>query len=148
MYQSLKLSDRAGILATLDPASVAASTVLTAWVPVAKWHAISAFLQTGVLGAAATVDAKLRQATDASGTGAKDITGKSITQLVKASHDNKQVIIECKADDLDTANGFTHVALSVTVGAAASLLAAILLGHNARYMPGSDFDSANVVQIV
>jgi hypothetical protein len=148
MYQSLKFSDRAGILATLDPASVAASTVLTSWVPVAKWHSVAAILQTGVLGASATVDAKLRQAQDSSGTGAKDITGKAITQLVKASHDNKQAIIEAKADDLDQAGGFTHVALSVTVGTAASILGAVLFGHNARYLPGSDFDSANVVQIV
>jgi hypothetical protein len=148
MYQSLKFSDRAAILGTLDPASVAASTVLTAYVPVAKFHTIVAILQTGVLGAAATVDAKLRQAQDAAGTGVKDITGKSITQLVKASHDNKQVVIECKADDLDTANAFTHVALSVTVGTAASLLSAVLMGANARYLPASDFDDADVTQIV
>lgn len=148
MYQSIKFSDRSGILSTIDPASVAASTVLSGWVSVAKWHNIVALLATGVLGASATVDAKLRQAQDSSGTGAKDITGKSITQLVKASHDNKQVVIECKADDLDTANNFTHVALSVTVGTAASLLAAILLGTSARYLPGSDFDDADVVQIV
>jgi hypothetical protein len=148
MYQSLKFSDRTGILSTIDPASTAASTVLTAWVPVAKWHTIAAILQTGALGASATVDAKLRQASDASGTGAKDITGKSITQLVKASHDNKQVVIECKADDLDTANSFTHVALSVTVGTAASLISAVLLGTNPRFSPAADFDDGDVVQIV
>lgn len=148
MHQSNRFSDRNAVLGTIDPASTAAGTVLTAWVPVAKWHRIAAILLTGALGASATVDAKLRQATDSSGTGAKDITGKSITQLVKASHDNKQAIIECQADDLDTANGFTHVALSVTVGTAASLLAAVLLGVNARYMPASDSDDADVTQIV
>lgn len=148
MYQSIKFSDRNGILSTIDPASIAASTVLSAWVPVAKWHTIAALIATGVLGASATVDAKLRQATDSSGTSAKDITGKSITQLVKASHDNKQVVIECKADDLDTTNGFTHVALSVTVGTAASILGAILLGANARYLPATDFDDTDVVQVV
>lgn len=148
MYQSIKFSDRSGILSTIDPASVGASTVLTAWVPVAKWHTIVAILSTGVLGTAATVDAKLRQASDSSGTGAKDITGKAITQLVKASHDNKQVVIECKADDLDTTNSFTHVALSVTVGAAASLLSAVLLGASARYLPATDFDDTDVVQVV
>lgn len=148
MYQSVKFADRNTVLGTIDPASVAASTVLTAWVPVAKWHAIAAIISTGVLGASATVDAKLRQATDAAGTGAKDITGKSITQLVKASHDNKQVILECKPEDMDTNGGFTHVALSVTVGTAASLLSAVLLGVNARYAPASDFKDADVVQVV
>ena len=148
MQPHLKFADRSAILATIDPASTAASTVLTAWVSLAKFHSIAAILQTGALGASATVDAKLRQATDSSGTSAKDITGKSITQLVKASHDNKQVIIEAKGEELDVANGFTHVALSVTVGTAASLIAAVLLGCNGRYGPASDFDDADVVQIV
>jgi hypothetical protein len=148
MYQSLRFSDRNAILGSIDPVSQGAGTVLTAWVPVAKWNRIAAILQTGVLGAAATVDAKLRQSTDAAGTGAKDITGKAITQLVKATDDNKMAIIECTPEDLDTNNSFTHVALSVTVGAAASLISAVLLGVNARYQPASDNDDADVKQIV
>lgn len=148
MQPSLKFSDRNAILATIDPASTAASTVLTAWVSLAEWHSIAAILQTGALGASATVDAKLRQATDASGTSAKDITGKAITQLVKASNDNDQVIIQCTGEDLDVNNGFTHVALSVTVGTAASLIAAVVLGCNPRYAPASDYDDSDVVEIV
>jgi hypothetical protein len=148
MQPHLKFSDQNAILATIDPASTAASTVLTGWVSMAKWHSIAAILMTGALGASATVDAKLRQATDSSGTGAKDITGKSITQLVKASNDNDQVILQCTGEDLDVAGGFTHVALSVTVGTAASLIAAVVLGLNGRYGPASDFDDADVVQIV
>jgi hypothetical protein len=85
--------------------------------------------------------------TDSAGTGAKDITGKSITQIVKATGDNKQVIAsKCRSDDLDQTNGFTHVALSVTVGTAASLLTPQLLGSNPRYMPASAFNQAGVVQ--
>jgi hypothetical protein len=148
MQPSLKFSDQVAVLSTIDPASTAAGTVLTAWVPMAKWHSLAAILQTGALGASATVDAKLRQATDASGTSAKDITGKAITQLVKASNDNDQVILQCTGEDLDVANSFTHVALSVTVGTAASLISAVVLGLNGRYGPASDFDDADVVEIV
>lgn len=148
MQPHLKFSDRVAILGGIDPASTAASTVLTAWVSLDKWHSIAAILQTGALGASATVDAKLRQATDASGTSAKDITGKAITQLVKASHDNKQVVLEVKGEELDVNGGFTHVALSVTVGTAASLVSALVLGNNGRYEAASDFDDADVVQIV
>lgn len=148
MQPSLKFSERNAIMATIDPASTAASTVVTGWVSMAEFHSIAAILQTGALGAAATVDAKLRQATDSSGTGAKDITGKSITQLVKASHDNKQVILQCTGEDLDVTNSFTHVALSVTVGTAASLISAVVLGLSPRYAPASDQDDADVVQIV
>jgi hypothetical protein len=66
-------------------------TVTTGWVDDGQVQRSGADLQTGVLGAAATVDAKLQQATSAAGAGAKDIAGKAITQIVKATGDNKQV---------------------------------------------------------
>lgn len=129
-------SDLATVLTRLVPVSQGAATVVTGWVSMADLQSVLAVLQVGVLGASATVDAKLRQATDSSGTSAKDITGKAITQLTKAgTDDSKEVLINCRADELDTANGFTHVALSVTVGTAASLISAILIGFNARFQP-------------
>lgn len=148
MHQSIRFSDRNAILSTIDPASISAGTVLSGWVPVARFHRIAALIATGVLGASATFDAKFRQATDGSGTGAKDVPAKAITQLVKASHDNKQAIIEMQSDDIDTNGGYTHVALSVTVATASSLACAFVLGVNARFLPASDFDDADVVQIV
>lgn len=148
MNPNIKLSERIAVLATLDPASVAASTVVTTWVPVANFHSISALIQTGVLGAAATLDAKLRQATDAAGTGAKDVTGKAITQIVKATGDNKQAQIDMRVEDLDTTNGFAYVALSATVGVAASIFGAQLVGSNPRFAPASAFNQAAVLQVV
>ena len=71
--------------ALLDPSSQAAGTVTTGWISVANHHGLLAIVQTGVLGTGATVDAKLQQAQDASGTGAKDLTGKAITQLTQAA---------------------------------------------------------------
>lgn len=148
MNPNIKLSELVAVMATLDPASVAAGTVVTAWVPVANVAKLTALIQTGVLGASATVDAKLRQATDTAGTGAKDVTGKAITQIVKATGDNKQAMVELRAEDLDVNNGFAFAALSVTVGTAASQLSAALIGSGARYQPASAFNQAGVVQIV
>jgi hypothetical protein len=148
MNPNVKLSEKVAILATLDPASVAAGTVLTAWVPLANVGQLTALIQTGVLGASATVDAKLRQATDASGANAKDIAGKAITQIVKATGDNVQALVEMRAEDLDVNNGFGFVALSVTVGAAASQLSAALIGSASRYLPASTLNQAAVKQIV
>jgi hypothetical protein len=148
MNPNVKLSEKVAILATIDPASVAAGTVLTAWVPLANMGQVSALIQTGALGASATVDAKFRQATDAAGTGAKDVTGKAITQIVAASGNNKQVIVEMRAEDLDVNGGFGFVALSITVGTAASQLSASLIGSVARFMPASTFNQAAVAQIV
>lgn len=145
---NVKISEQLAILATLDPASVAASTVVSAWVPMTNVMSVMALIQTGVMGASATIDAKLRQATDASGTNAKDITGKSITQIVKATGDNVQALLECRSDDLDANNNFNYVALSLTVGTAASIVGAALIGGNARFEPASAFNQAAVKQVV
>lgn len=148
MNPNVKFSERTAILATLDSASVAASTVLTSWVSISNYHSICALIDVGAFGASATVDAKLRQAQDSSGTGAKDITGKAITQLLAGGGNNRQVSIEARSDDLDQTNGFSYVALSVTVGTAATQLAAFLLGVNPRYMPASAQNQAGVAQQV
>jgi len=146
MTPNQKPSEAVSVLATLDPASVAASTVTTGWVDAKNFFALMALIQTGVLGASATVDAKLQQAKDNSGTGVKDITGKAITQIVKATGDNKQAEISMKVADLDTEGGFEFVRLSVTVGVAASQLSAALLGFFPRFADAAAFNQAAVVQ--
>ena len=148
MTPNAKPSEHLSVLATIDPASVAIGTVLTAFVPVKQHFALLALINVGAFGAAATVDAKLRQALDAAGTGAKDITGKAIVQMLAAGGNNKQVMINAKVADLDTENNFAFVALSVTVGAAATLLGAILIGAYPRYEDGALFNQAGVTQVI
>jgi len=148
MFPNTKPSELVSVLATYNPVSLGASTVTTGWINAANHHHFLALLQTGVLGASATLDAKIRQATDSSGTGAKDVTGKAITQIVKASGDNKQAEINLRATDLDVNGGFSYITLSITVGTAASLVSAALLGFSDRYLPGSDHNQASVVEIV
>lgn len=147
MNANLKFVELYATLAVLSPASQAPGTVTTTWVSAANLHRVIAEIQTGVLGAGATIDAKLRQATDSSGTGAKDVTGKAITQIVKASGDNVQAFIEARGGELDSANGFCYVQLSLTVGVAASLVSASLKGRT-RYNPASAYNQAGVVQMV
>jgi len=149
MFPNAKGSEELSILATLDPASQAAGTVTTGWVPVANFHALLGVVETGVLGASATVDAKLQQAQDNIGTGAKDVTGKAITQLTQAGGaNNKQALINLKPEDIDNANGFGYVRLSLTVGVAASIVAGKVVGMNPRYATADAFNQAAVVQII
>ena len=148
MFPNAKASELLAVLATIDPVSQAAGTVTTGWITVANHHALLAVIQTGVLGASATLDAKLQQATDSSGTGVKDITGKALTQIVKATGDNKQALINVKPEELDTVNGFGFVRLSITVGVAASLTSAQVLGINPRFAPADAGNQAGVAQIV
>ena len=124
-----QLSNQQQLVAVVNPVSQAAGNADTSWIDMASWERLQAILLTGVLGASATVDFSVRQATDNAGAGAKALSpAKSITQMVKASDDNKQAIIEVKASDLDLANSFRYVSFRTTVGTAASLIAVAVLG--------------------
>ena len=148
MFANSKGSEQLAILATLDPISASAGSATSSWVPVQNFHSILAIINTGVLGTSATIDARLQQATDSSGTGSKDVTSRAITQIVKASGDNKQALINMRSDEIDTTNAYTHVRLVVTVGTAASVYGAQVLGMSPRFAPASDSNQAAVVQIV
>ncbi len=144
-----KPSEKAAIVATIDPASLTANTYVSDYVDMADFEQVMAILLLGAITTNGTVDAKLVQATDSSGTGVKDISGAAVTQLTKAgSDDNKQVILQTRGDLLDVEGGFRYVALSVTTATAASLGAAVVLGFNPTYGPASDYDLASVDEIV
>jgi hypothetical protein len=130
-------SDQATVVAVISPVSQGAGTLDSGWIAAADFAQFLAIINDGVLGAAATLDAKLQQAQDSSGTGVKDITGLAITQQVKATDDNKGAIINFRPPKLDRANSFTHFRLRLTVGTAASLVSAVLLGLGARNQPGT-----------
>jgi hypothetical protein len=146
-----KVTERVALLGAINPSSQAAGALSTGWCAVANFDSLLAILQAGALGSSATMDAKLQQAQDSSGTGAKDVTGKAITQWLQATADksNKQALIGCRVADLDTANNFTHVRLTVTVATAASLSSAALLGvGNRRGGAATNLNAASVAQVV
>ena len=146
MYLNQKPSESLAVLGTIDPVSQAPGTITTGWVDAGQYFSLMALIQTGVLGASATVDAKLQQAQDNSGTNVKDVTGKAITQIVKASGDNKQALINIKGADFDVEGGFRYARLSITVGTAASLVGAALFGCYPRIAPVSN--QSATVQVV
>lgn len=149
MTPNQKLSESLAVLASIDPSSQAAGAATTGWVDSKNFHALMALIDVGVFGASATVDAKLQQATDGTGTGVKDVAGKAITQLVAAGGNNRQAIINCRPDELDVANGFEFVRLSVTVGVAATQTQALLLGGHSRFSDaGAAFNQAGVAQVI
>lgn len=143
-------SECCAVLGSISPDATAPGTVTTAWVPMTGFFSALALVMAGTLGANATVDAKLEQATDAAGTDAKDIDGKAITQLTQAGDDDSdsQALIDLRAEQLDSAGGFTHVRLSLTVGTAASDVGAVLQGFAPRFAPASGSNAATVAEVV
>lgn len=148
MTFNVKASEQVAILAGLNPVSQAAGTANSGWVPMAQFQKLLALVQVGVFGASATVDAKLQQATTSTGTGAKDVTGKAVTQMLAAGGNNVQAEINLDAQELDVNGGFAFVQLSITVGVAATVIGGALIGFGARLAPASDFNNASVTQIV
>lgn len=142
-------SEMVAVLGVIDPDANAAGALTSDYADMTKFESAMAVIMAGALGTSATLDAKLVQATDSSGTGVKDISGKSITQLTQAgTDDDKQVVINLRAEDLDVTNGFTHAAIVMTTATATSDSGAILLGLNPRFGPASDNDLASVDEIV
>jgi hypothetical protein len=148
MMLNAKPSELVGIVGNIDPDAYAASTVTTDWIAAKDYQAFAALVLAGDLGAGATLDAKLEQAQNASGTGAKDITGKA-TQLTQAGTDsNKQVVINLRPEELDVDNAFTHFRLSMTVATATSDCGGIVLGVLPARGPATGVDAATVDEVV
>lgn len=145
--QNCKLSESLALLGVINPSSQAVGAATSGWISIASVQRLLAGIQVGVFGANATVDAKLQQAQDNAGTGAKDIANKAITQLLAAGGNNVQALIDLSADELDANNGYAFVQLSITVGAAATVTSGVLIAGNARYEPASILNAATVGQI-
>lgn len=142
-------ADSVAVVGAIDPDVTAASTVETGWVDACDFEAFLAIVQAGTLGTSATVDAKIEQATDSSGTGVKDLSGSDITQLTEAGTDSdKQALIQFRGEDLDVNNDFSFVRLSITVAVATSDIGGLLLGYAPRSEPASDNDASTVDEIV
>ena len=144
----MRASDIAAVVGVISPVSQGVGSVSSGWIPVKDFYRFQAIVLAGVLGAAATLDAKFQQATDAAGTGVKDFApAKNAAQLVKATDDNKQAVLNLRADEVDKDNLFNHVRLTLTVAAAASLAGAVIIGVSPDYGAASDYDAASVKDI-
>jgi len=146
---NVKPSDRAKYVGKIDPDAHAAGAVSSAWINAANAHNYLATVQTGVLGTDATIDAKLEQATTSGGAGAKDITGKAITQLTDIDSPNdasKVAQINLATEELDVEGGFDFFRLTVTVAVATSDVSALVQQFDRRYQPGAD--SSDVAEVV
>ena len=148
MQGNLDPSARVGIAGVIPAQQVGVGTVTSNWVDMRNTFALLATLNIGVIGAGGTIDAKIEQATDAAGAGAKAVAGLATAQIVKAGGDNRQAAINVRQEDLDKNAGFRFARLSVTVGGAATLLSAMLVGFDARYGAGGANQLGSVAQTV
>lgn len=137
------LSEELAVVGTIDPASQSTGAVSTDVINLATYSRMMFLIETGVLGTGATVDFKLQGSADGS-TGWTDITGAAITQIVKASGDNAQAILEVSATYIkDQDSTFAYVKGVLTIGTAASIVGVIALAGRLSYSPASDWNLAS-----
>ena len=148
MYHNLNLSSRIGVIGGISPRSAAPGAVSTGWLDMQALFTVLALISIGAFGAGATVDAQLEQATDGNGANAKPIPGSQITQLVAAGGNDRQAQIDLRQEDFDRNAGFRFFRLTITVGGAATQLAASLIGTDFRAGSGTRNAAATVAQTV
>ena len=134
-------TDKISVVGLVEPVASAA-TVTSGWVLAANAYSYLVAVQSGTAGT--SVDAKIEQATDGSGTGAKDLSGSSITQLTAAG----SAVIQFKASDLDSANDFDYFRVSVTKVGATSIASATVIAVDPRYAPLADASEIDEVVTV
>jgi len=136
MAYTNRVSEELVPLVTHYPLTRQVASHVSDWVLLENYHRAWLFLTMGAMGVNATLTAKLQQASDATGTGVKDITGKALTSLTQAgADDNSLACIELQTEELDVDGGFEYVRFMVTIAVADVSYGATLFGTNSRYKP-------------
>lgn len=141
-----KVNDKLAVVDVIDPQAITAGAtgVLTAAIDMKDYSQLIAVISSGTLGTSGTFDAKFVGCATSGGTYAA-ITGKAITQMVKASNDNDIAILELNEETV-AAQGFRYVKLNLLAGTANSTSAAVVLGVPANYGVASALNNADVVE--
>ncbi len=143
MFES-QPSERAAVVGTIDPVDVNNTSTSSDNLDMSLFREGMFILQTGVMAASSTLDAKLQESVNGT-SGWQDITGKSMTQMVNTD-DNKQVVFNIKAEELSA--GYRYVKLLLTPSAHSILASAVVLGMKPAIGPANDNDISSVAQIV
>lgn len=142
-----KINDALAVVDVIDPQAITAGAtgVLTGAIDMKDFSKLIAVISSGTLGASGTLDAKFVGSTTSGGTYAA-ISGRAITQLVKASNDNDIVILQLDEQEVAAA-GYRYVKLNVVAGTANATSAAVVLGLPANYGVASALNNADVVEV-
>lgn len=141
-----RLSEELALVSCIDPDAYGTGAQTGDEIDMLYFERIIFIVSVGDMQSGSTVDFKVQEATTSGGS-FTDLTGKSITQLTKAgSDDNKQAIVEVKADELTA--GYRYLQGILTVAGAASDAVSVALADTARWKPASDYDLASVDEIV
>ena len=134
-----RMSEDAAI-SLVETADIGGTSASTSYVSMEGFNNAIAYLEVGTFDSGDDIDTyKIQQATDSSGTSAKDLTtsasGGNYDTDNPLDADGDFGIIEIKAEDLDTANGFTHINVTVAEGGNSGTdnVTMFLIRYNAKH---------------
>lgn len=106
----------------IDPDAYTAAAYNGDWISMENFEEATFVAWAGTLGSSATLDMKVQEATDSSGSDAADISGKAITQMTQAGTDESDTTqsVKVRATEMDQNNDFTHLRMVLTIGTATS----------------------------
>jgi hypothetical protein len=129
---NLKPSLRAPVVATIPAASQSVGTAVSAaGVDMSLFINAMVVVAVGAFGTDATATLHWEQSTLADFSDAKAIEGRTPVALAE----NSAAELNLKANELDTNGGFRYVRPVITVGTAAVLAGAVVLGFDAKDQP-------------
>lgn len=133
------LSDIIDFTQLFPPASRTVAATGSTYIDMAGFEVGVVLVDIGAMAANATFDAQVVQATAAAGTGTKSLAGAVLVQLVQTPTDgsNKLYAIEFRTAQLDIANGFHFVHITITPATAAVIGGVVLIRHRSRVQPVS-----------
>ena len=138
-------SERAAVVATVDPIDGNNTTIKTDAVDLSKFREAMFVLLTGVMASSSTIAAiKLQESATTTDGDFSDISGKTIADRDN-DDDAQQFVINIKSDELTS--GKRYVRMVATCSAHSILVAMIGLGLVPRFAPGSDDDLSSVIAI-
>jgi hypothetical protein len=143
-----KVSDKLAVVGVIQPQAITAGAtgVLTAAIDMKDWERLIVIAQSGTLGTSGKLDVAAVASATSGGTYAA-LTGKAATQLVKATDDNKIVVIEVTQDDVAKVSK-RYVKINMVATTADATSGCVVLGVPASYKKASDNDIAAVAEIV
>tara|TARA_R110000824_G_C14821288_1_gene636750 strand:+ start:28 stop:498 length:471 start_codon:yes stop_codon:yes gene_type:complete len=110
------------------------------WLSMKSFARVMAYVEIGTWNSGDDLDeCRLQQATDSSGTSAKDLTtdasGGNYDTDNPVDADGDFVVLEARSEDLDTTNGFDHVRLYVAEGGNSGVdnVAGVLIRYGSAY---------------
>jgi hypothetical protein len=138
---SMGLSEHASI-DLLDLADIGGTNAQNngGWLSMKNFARVMAYVEIGTWNSGDDLDeCRLQQATDSSGTSAKDLTtdasGGNYDTDNPVDADGDFVVLEARSEDLDTTNGFDHVRLYVAEGGNSGVdnVAGVLIRYGSAY---------------